>query len=57
MDALKKEMKDYRWQYMNLKQEIMYGSTQSQLTKNLQELELQPLGKMPKKLIITDEDK
>lgn len=57
MDALKKEVKDYRWQYMNLKQELMYGSTQSQLTDNLQELELQPLGVLPKKLIIKDEDK
>lgn len=56
MDSLKNEVKDYRWQYMNLKQELMYGSTQSQLTNNLKELELEPLGKTPKKLIIKDKD-
>lgn len=57
MHAIEKEVKDYRWQYMNLKQELMYGSTQSQLTDNLKELELQPLGTMPKKLVIEDKDK
>ncbi len=57
MDALKKEVKDYRWQYMNLKQELMYGSTQSQLTESLKELGLQPLGKMPVKLVDEGEDK
>ena len=57
IDALKKEVKDYRWQYMNLKQELMYGSTQSQLTDNLKELELQPLGVTPKKLVIEAKDK
>ena len=57
MDALKQEVKDYRWQYMNLKQELMYGSTQSQLTDNLKELELQPLATPPKKLKMKDMDK
>lgn len=57
MDAMKQEVKDYRWQYMNLKQELMYGSTQSQLTDNLKELELQPLATSPKKLKIKDKDK
>ena len=28
---------DDKWQYMNLKQELMYGSTQSQLAKNLEQ--------------------
>ena len=55
MDALKKEVNDYRWQYMNLKQELMYGSTQSQLSDNLRESGLKPLGVTPKKLVVTEE--
>ena len=57
LDALKKEVKDYRWQYMNLKQELMYGSTQSQLSDKLKEEELVPLGTVPKKLKVKDKDR
>ena len=57
MDALKKEVKDYRWQYMNLKQDIIYGSTQSQLTDNLKELDIKPGGNAPKRLKRMDVDK
>lgn len=50
IDALKKEVNDYRWQSMSLEQELMYESTQSQLTKNLEEKGLKPLNKLPLKL-------
>ena len=52
MDALKNEVKDYRWQYMNLKQEIMYGSTQSQLSDHLKDTGLKPMERVPKKIIV-----
>jgi hypothetical protein len=55
IDKLKKEVMDEKWQYMNLKQELMYGSTQSQLAKNLQAQEIKPLGKLPKKLQVSQE--
>ncbi|HMS68867.1 MAG: hypothetical protein IPL23_25095 [Saprospiraceae bacterium] len=50
IDSLKKEVNDYRWQAMTLEQELMYQSTQSQLTKNLEEKGLKPLNKLPLKL-------
>ncbi|MBK8700644.1 MAG: hypothetical protein IPN29_14375 [Saprospiraceae bacterium] len=56
IDKLKKEVMDDKWQYMNLKQELMYGSTQSQLAKNLVEKEIKPLGKLPHKLNAGKED-
>lgn len=54
IDALKREVKDLRWQHMNLEQQLMYGSTQSQLTKNLGGDDLKPLGDLPKKLVFTE---
>ena len=56
IDALKKEVQDYNWQYQSLKQEITYGSIQSQLAKNLEELQLKPIGKAPKKLVGDNSD-
>lgn len=55
IDSLKREVKDLRWQHMNLEQKLMYGSTQSQLTKNLGDKELKPLGNLPKKLSISSD--
>jgi hypothetical protein len=52
ISTLKKEVMDERWLYMNLKQELMYGSTQSQLAKNLEEKNIKPLKQLPKKLSI-----
>lgn len=56
ISALKKEVMDERWLYMTLKQELMYGSTQTQLAKNLEEKQIKPLGKLPKKLTISKEE-
>jgi hypothetical protein len=53
---LKKEVNEYRYQSMNLNQELMYESTQSQLTKNLQESGIKPLNKLPHKIKV-DKDK
>lgn len=50
IDALKTEVNDYRWQSMSLEQDLMYESTQSQLTKKLEEGGLKPLNKLPLKL-------
>ena len=38
IEALKSEVNDTRWRYMNIKQEIMYGSTQSQIEKKVADL-------------------
>lgn len=57
IDRLKKEVMDDKWQYMNLKQELMYGSTQSQLAKNLEEKQILPLAKLPRKIVVDKEGK
>jgi hypothetical protein len=56
IDKLKKEVMDSKWQYMNLKQELMYGSTQSQLAKKLETQQILPLETVPKKLTISESD-
>ena len=56
IDSLKKEVSDYRWQSMDLEQDLMYESTQSQLTKNLEEKGLKPLNKLPLKLESEDKE-
>lgn len=48
--SLKKEVEGIRWQAMDLEKELMYESTQSQLSKNLEETGLKPLNKLPLKL-------
>lgn len=50
IDALQKEVKDYRWQYMDLKNELIYGSTQSQLAEDLKGLGIKKMGKVPIRL-------
>ncbi|HRD06556.1 MAG: FtsL-like putative cell division protein [Saprospiraceae bacterium] len=55
IDRLKKEVMDDKWQYMNLKQELMYGSTQSQLAKNLEQKQILPLAKLPHKIVVGKE--
>jgi hypothetical protein len=50
IDALKKEVKDYQWEHLSLKQELMYGGTQSQLGLKLKDSGLRPLESTPKTL-------
>lgn len=52
INQLKREVNDYKLQYMNLKQELMFGSTQSQLVKNLKEKEILPLAELPHKIVV-----
>jgi hypothetical protein len=58
IDKIKKEVTDYKAQYLNLKQSMMSGSTQSEFAKRLETQKIQPLNEVPKKLtIVTKEDK
>jgi len=50
IDALKAEVNNVRWRYMDVKKEIMYGSTQSQIQKRVADLQLEPVGEAPIKL-------
>ncbi len=50
IEALKKEVKDAEWKYMNVKKEIMYGSTQSQIEKKVKSKGLKVAKELPKKI-------
>lgn len=50
IEALKDEVNDTRWRYMDIKQEIMYGSTQSQIEKKVADLNLKPIRTVPIKI-------
>ncbi len=50
LEVLSNEVKDLYWQQMDIKQEIMYGSTQSQIEQKVADLELVPMRKAPLKL-------
>ncbi len=55
IDKMKKEVMDYKGQYMNIRQQLMYGSTQSQLAKHLETKNIKPLAQLPKKLSLPEE--
>ncbi|HPK10032.1 MAG TPA: FtsL-like putative cell division protein [Saprospiraceae bacterium] len=40
IEALQREVKDTRWYYMNLQQDLMYGGTQSEMEKKVQPMGL-----------------
>lgn len=56
IDKLKQEVMDDKMLYINLKQEVEYSSTQSQLETKLKEKEIKPISKLPKKLIVKKEE-
>lgn len=47
IETLKAEVNDARWRYMDVKQDIMQGSTQSQIGKKVAGLELKPMREVP----------
>jgi len=50
IEALEKVVKDTESKYMNLKQEVMYGSTQSQMQDKVASMDLINTGQLPKKI-------
>ncbi len=40
IDTLQKEVKNTRWHYMSIKQDVMYSGTQSEMKKEVRELGL-----------------
>ncbi|MEE9437547.1 MAG: FtsL-like putative cell division protein [Saprospiraceae bacterium] len=47
IEVLRSEVKDANWRYMDIKQGVMYGSTQSQIEKKVAGLNLKPIRKAP----------
>ena len=50
IDTLKDEVNDMRWRYHDIRNEITYGSTQSQIQKRVADLQLKPVEKAPVKI-------
>lgn len=50
IEALKAEVNDTKWRYMDIKKDIMYGSTQSQIEQKVAELDLKPIRNAPIKI-------
>ena len=50
IEALKAEVNDTKWRYMDIKKDIMYGSTQSQIEEKVAELDLKPIRNAPIKI-------
>lgn len=48
--TLQSELNDLKWEYMDVKREIMYGGTQSQIQKRVADLGLKPVEKTPVKI-------
>lgn len=56
IDTLKTEVNDLRWRFMNIEQDIMHGSTQSQIQKRVADLQLNPVERAPIKIKTQEQD-
>lgn len=57
IEALKQEVKDTKWRAMNLKQEVMRGSIQSQIEKEVEGSGLLPATEPPFKILAVKDKK
>ncbi len=55
-EVLKQEVKDIRWRALNLKQEVMQGSIQSQIEAKVKESGLKPSNTPPYKIVADKKD-
>jgi len=51
IEDLKKEVKDTKWRAMNLRQEVMHGSIQSQIEKRVENTGIMPAVVPPYKIV------
>ena len=54
IETLKQEVKDTKWRYMNLQQQLEYGSIQSQIESKVEPLGLVPNKKPPIKIVVKE---
>jgi len=52
IDKLKNEMKEYRWQYMSAKSNLMYNSKQTEVATAVEPTGLKELRVPPKKIVV-----
>lgn len=52
IDAVKKEMKEYRWRYMSAKADLMFNCKMTEVAHAVQPLGLKTLDAPPQKIVI-----
>ncbi|CAN5243683.1 hypothetical protein BH09BAC1_BH09BAC1_25930 [soil metagenome] len=52
IDAVKKEMKEYRWRYMSAKADLMFNCKMTEVARSVQPLGLKTLEAPPQKITI-----
>ena len=52
IEAVKKEMKEYRWRYMSAKAELMYNCKMTEVANAVKPLGLKTLDSPPQKIVI-----
>ncbi len=51
---LEKEIQELKWGYMNLKADVMYSSTYSQVSKSVKSIDLDTKGSAPRRILAKD---
>lgn len=51
IEALQRDIKELRWEYMSLKSELMYNSKKTEVEKRVEHLGLANSGESPKKIL------
>lgn len=52
IDAVKKEMKEYRWRYMSAKADLMFNCKMTEVSKSVVPLGLKTLEAPPQKIVV-----
>nr|WP_255492068.1 FtsL-like putative cell division protein [Chitinophaga sp. Cy-1792] len=52
INQLSKEIKELKWEYINVKSELMFRSKMSEVSKSVEQLGLKQLSSPPRKIVL-----
>jgi len=55
INQLSKEIKELKWEYINVKSELMFKSKMSEVSKSVEQLGLKQLNSPPRKIVLKNE--
>nr|WP_255578617.1 FtsL-like putative cell division protein [Chitinophaga sp. sic0106] len=55
INQLSKEIKELKWEYINVKSELMFQSKMSEVSKSVEQLGLKQLNSPPRKIVLKNE--
>ncbi|RAJ73942.1 hypothetical protein CLV59_11161 [Chitinophaga dinghuensis] len=55
INQLSKEIKELKWEYINVKSELMFRSKMSEVSKSVEQLGLKQLSSPPRKILLKNE--